>query len=375
MVEVVERPPLPDAIEPETHKNPEDREMVDNADRMAEVEEYTPVERAARVARGLDIVRTRLAEYFGLVPEKEEQVAVEPLALLTAMKEVLPSTGKEVEDLVAIEGLLAAIRNRYAELSSEGEDVQSERVRFVAECGEFLAFVQVMEKSPEGVTSVKDTKRPPTMRECLETIKKFLSDRLVSLVESLEERDELDSTADTEDDDDYYDDGTDIESPVEPETLASTEASSEKEEESALEGREFVFTKDKEVIWEDPFTVVTEEPTQIKRWQKMLTQKLVRGRIVTSSGGAAILHIDFQPLPWFVTGRKEFVKKNRKYEALFPGSFERIHEPGTDGKYLPEDIFFEPTGKAMNMFLADRWDEYVASDQYRFYKKRQEEIV
>jgi hypothetical protein len=369
MVEVVERPPLPDAIEPETHKNPEDREMVDNADRMAEVEEYTPVERAARVARGLDIVRTRLAEYFGLVPEKEEEVAAEPLEILTAMKEVLPSTGKEVEDLVAIEGLLAAIRNRYAELSSEGEDVQSERVRFVAECGEFLAFVQVMEKSPEGVTSVKDTKRPPTMRECLETIKKFLSDRLVSLVESLEERDELDSTADTEDDDDYYDDDTDIESPVEPKAQTSTEAPSEEtEEEGELEGREFVFTKDQEVIWEDPFTVVTEEPKQIERWKKMLTQELVRGRIVATSSGAAILHIDFQPLPWFVTGRKEFVKKNRKYEALFPGSFERIHKPGTDGEYLPEPIFFDRTGKAMNMFLAGRWDEYVASEDYRTYE-------
>jgi hypothetical protein len=261
-------------------------------------------------------------------------------------------------------------------LSSEGEDVQSERVRFVAECGELLAFVQVMEKSPEGVTSAKDTKRPPTMRECLETIKKFLSDRFISLIEPLEEREESDSAADVEDNDDYYDDDTDTEPPVEPETFASTEASSEKaEEDSALEGREFVFAKDQEVLWEDPFTVVTEEPKQIKRWQKMLTQKLVRGRIATSSGGTAILHIDFQPTPWFVTGHKEFVKKNRKYEALFPGSFERIHEPGTDGKYLPEDIFFEPTGKAMNMFLSGRWDEYVASDQYRFYKTRQEEIV
>lgn len=320
---------------------------------------------------GLELLRSHMAEYLSHLDETSEGTTEEPAIDLRAeLKKLFPEAGASFEQLLAIEGLVHAVRDGYVERIAEDPDMAADRAQFFAEFGDVLALAQIMEKTETSAETDGDKKRPPTLSECLEGIKKFLAKKLVGLTVPEEEQGEETTE---EDADDIFDDEESVLKTSEEKKTASSEAVPETAEEITVVEKEFVFKPNQEVLWEDPFTVVTQESKQIERWQKMLTQELVRGRIERTSAGAAILHIDFQPLPWFATGRKEFVAKNRKYDELFPGAFERIRQPGTDGEYLPEPIFFDRTGKAMNMFLAGRFDEYEKSSEYRKYLLKREE--
>lgn len=311
---------------------------------------------------------------------KDDELVSKDEALANFEQKIIEILGANSRDIRAVSTVREAIEETYTLcLANDAENSAPPRQKsaggqFRLELGELFQFaLTVLGEEPE---AGKEKVGP---REILNKIQQWAVEKKIAmLARDDEEEGQEEKTAD-EDDEALYDDDDEI---TEESSIVAPEITESEPQDEGLiehEDREVaavdeVLLKKREVVWEDSMTAVTTEPQQEKRWERMLVSKIIRGTLRRNARGQSVLQIDFQPTPWFVEGRKEFVKKNKKYDELFPGAFERIRDPRRDGGYLPEDIFFEPTGKAMAMFLKGRWDEYIDTDEYRFYKKRQEEV-
>ncbi len=121
-----------------------------------------------------------------------------------------------------------------------------------------------------------------------------------------------------------------------------------------------------------PFIVMTDNVERKDIWQNMIHKGFMQGVIRRDEGGQFVLTMNLRVLPWCADELQSFFKKNIAYHSQFPDRLKQIKNPQT-GDYFPEAVFLDKTGKALRFYFQDRWEEYLKSPEYDWYKERFED--
>ena len=117
--------------------------------------------------------------------------------------------------------------------------------------------------------------------------------------------------------------------------------------------------------------ITTTDKEVVEQIGKLMKSKLVQGLKPKQEKQTYTFQINRRQFPWFTSDKKSFFEKNAAHHALLPHTFQNIKRPGTD-EYFPEAIFLDKSGKALDMFVEGRFDEYLTSERYSDYQSGQE---
>jgi len=118
---------------------------------------------------------------------------------------------------------------------------------------------------------------------------------------------------------------------------------------------------------------VTKDKEVNELWQKMLKRQLISGgEIVTQDDGSFKLIFSKAVFPGRISSIDEFYIDNFDHEQRNPGYFKTRKDPRQKyGKYFPEEIFLDKSGKALNLYLDNRFDRFKQTMEGKRYYSRQ----
>ena len=331
-----------------------------------EMGDKTEEERALLAFRGpLAFLETYMARLFPL-HESEEDADDEALKPADAVEQLKKTYPREAAGFLAVFSALEALKQELSAQHSAGykrtADILALHETVREKSGQCIDSFFVLFLAPSEKKDAETAKDPQEKRiEALEHLLVFLKTTERDLVKDKMEREEGE-----EERDGRHEEDEEAEEPAGMHERSDTKTPAVLDKEKKDAGQSSLSSEEnarREFVETGAAVAVTRSIERVKDWEKMNRTGFFSGTIRYTMDGVYILSVSHAVLPWCWEERKTFFEKSQGYRRAFADAFTHLKRP--DNIPFPESVFLDETGEALDLYLQDRFTEFLSRDRYR----------